>query len=302
MHRRRLAALLAAVFLFACGCGTAPAAPPPADDRPYYEAPPFHDASFHPELAVGTETVRIDISAVAEGYVGVSATSDARLKFQVRCGEDVYNYDLASDGTPSVFPLSSGDGDYRFRVMKNIAESRYAEEYAVDCTVKLADPFQPFLRPSDYVSYSAGSACVRKAEELTQTAHSETEVVEAIYGFICQNIRYDKAKASSVQSGYLPDPDETLATGKGICFDYAALAAAMLRSRGIPTKEVLGYVSPDGLYHAWNMFYTTETGWVTVKFTADGSGWIRMDSTFGAGGTDQKFIGDGNNYADLYYY
>ena len=29
-------------------------------------------------------------------------------------------------------------------------------------------------------------------------------------------MKYDREKAASVKSGYLPDPDETLRTGKGI--------------------------------------------------------------------------------------
>ena len=39
------------------------------------------------------------------------------------------------------------------------------------------------------------------------------------------NISYDEEKARTVESGYLPDVDETLESGKGICFDYAALNA-----------------------------------------------------------------------------
>ena len=91
-------------------------------------------------------------------------------------------------------------------------------------------------------------------------------------------------------------------TGKGICFDYASLAASMLRSQGIPTKIIFGYVAPDNLYHAWNMFYTKETGWVSVEFKVNEKEWTRMDLTFSANGSDQKFIGDGSNYADVYQY
>ena len=76
----------------------------------------------------------------------------------------------------------------------------------------------------------------------------------------------------------------------------------MLRSQGIPTKLVFGYVSPDDLYHAWNMFYTKETGWVTVGFEAPKNQWTRLDLTFSAGGAGGEFIGDGSNYTDMFYY
>jgi transglutaminase/protease-like cytokinesis protein 3 len=91
-------------------------------------------------------------------------------------------------------------------------------------------------------------------------------------------------------------------TGKGICFDYASLAASMLRSQGIPTKIIFGYVAPDNLYHAWNMFYTEESGWVTVSFEVSEDTWARIDLTFSAGGASDQFIGDGSHYTDVYSY
>ena len=207
----------------------------------------FLDAEFHSQLAQGNDRVKIDLSAVEEGYVAVSARSDSRLKFQVKKGEETYNYDLSSDGTPAIFPLQHGDGDYRFRVMENVVDKKYAEIYSVTCSVTLRDEFQPFLRPSTYVPYGADSQCVIKASEFAAGAEDPLAIVHEVFRFICRTVKYDKAKAKNVQSGYLPDPDETMRTGKGICFDYAALAAAMLRSQGIPTKMIFGYVSPDDL-------------------------------------------------------
>ena len=264
--------------------------------------PVFLDASFHEELAENEGRVRLDLSALEQGYVAVSATSDKRLKFQVIKDEDTYTYDLASDGTPSVFPLQSGNGSYRFRVMENVVDKKYSELCARICEVRLLDEFQPFLRPSSYVNYRSDSECVKKAEELIKGASDDASVVKAVYNCVCESVKYDREKAASVKSGYLPDPDETLRTGKGICFDYAALAASMLRSQGIPTKMVFGYVAPKDLYHAWNMFYTEETGWVTVTFSVNPKDWTRIDLTFSANGADSNFIGDGSNYSDVYYY
>ena len=282
--------------------GKGEASPTPVPPEKAYQAPPFARAVYHEDLAQGSDGVKLDLSALNEGYVAVSARSDHRLKFQVRMGEATYNYNLASDGTPSVFPLQCGSGSYTFRVMENIVDSKYAEAYAATCSVTLDDEFQPFLRPSDYVNYDENSECVKKARELAAAAEDDVGVIAQVYTYVCKTVRYDKQLAATVKSGYLPDPDETMRTGMGICFDYAALAASMLRSQGIPTKMVFGYVSPDGLYHAWNMFYTEKTGWVTVSFEARGEEWTRLDLTFSANGADAKFIGDGGNYSDLYYY
>ena len=262
----------------------------------------FQDAVFQGELAGSASRVKLDLSGLEQGFVGVSAVSDKRLKFQVVKGEETYNYNLESDGTPSIFPLQCGDGSYRFRVMENIVDKKYSELYSETCEVRLQDEFQPFLRPSDYVDYQSGSACVKKAAEFAGKAENEVELIKSVYEYVCKNVKYDRKKAAEVKSGYLPVPDETMKTGRGVCFDYAALAAAMLRSQGIPTKMIFGYVAPQDLYHAWNMFYTEETGWITVKFEISAEDWNRLDLTFSANGADAAFIGDGTNYADVYCY
>ena len=273
-----------------------------AENAGSYTAPPMAAAAFHPDLAEGKAGALIDLSAAAEGYVAVSATSDKRLKFQVRKDDWTYNYDLASDGTPSIFPLQCGNGHYTFRIMENVTEKKYVQIGGAERDVTLIDEFQPFLRPSDYVDYSPDSACVKKAAELASGCSTRLEVVGAVYNYVIRNVRYDTRKAKNVTSGYLPYPDETMSTGRGICFDYASLTAAMLRSQGVPTKVIFGYVSPDDLYHAWNMFYTEESGWVTVSFEVSKNSWTRLDLTFTANGANDKFVGDGSNYADVYSY
>ena len=112
------------------------------------------------------------------------------------------------------------------------------------------------------------------------------------------------AKAASVKSGYLPDLDQVMAEKKGICFDYAALMTAMLRSRGIPCKLVVGYAGTA--YHAWISVWTAEHGWVDGVIYFDGSSWHRMDPTFASSSNQSdeilKYIGDGSNYTAKYLY
>ena len=299
----RLCSLCLALLLCFSGSPVRSAIPPETDRlSPVLLSGPFLDATFHEDAAQGNDKVKIDLSGCSQGYVAVSATSDKRMKFQVIHGEVTYTYDIRSDGTPSVFPLQTGDGEYYFRAMENVEGKKYAQALLLGKQVVMDDPFQPFLRPSDYSRYSEDSLCVREAASLTRNAKDQLEVVGAIYSYINNFIRYDKEKAASVKSGYLPDPDETIMSRKGICFDYAALAAAMLRSQGIPCKLVFGYVAPNQLYHAWNMFYTEQTGWVTVSFKANSKDWTRLDLTFTANGQNDAFIGDGGNYTDLYFY
>lgn len=279
------------------------------DDFEPYRAPEFAGSAFHAELAQGKGDVLVDLSAVSQGYVAVSAKADSRLKVQVvkqDADKTTYTYNLAQDGTPSVFPIQSGNGSYTVMVAQNTTDTKYAVIYNTDIEVKLEDEFQPFLRPSDYVDYNKDSECVKEAAELAKKAEDVIGVVGQVYSYICGNVVYDRDFAKEIQEKkitvYLPDVDKVLSSGKGICFDYAALTAAMLRSQGIPAKMIFGNVSPDDLYHAWNMFYTEQTGWVTVDFQVEADSWNRLDLTFSANGADGSFIGDGSNYTDIYVY
>jgi transglutaminase/protease-like cytokinesis protein 3 len=72
----------------------------------------------------------------------------------------------------------------------------------------------------------------------------------------------------------------------------------MLRSQGIPTRLVLGYVGD--VYHAWISVHTPDTGWINNIIQFDGKDWRLMDPTFAATGNQgnevMQFIGTGANH------
>jgi transglutaminase-like putative cysteine protease len=133
------------------------------------------------------------------------------------------------------------------------------------------------------------------------------EQISAIYNFVIENITYDTELAKTVKNPYLPDIDKTLKTKKGICFDYAALMTAMLRSQGIPCKLVIGFAGD--VYHAWINAWSEETGWVNNIIVFDGKNWQLMDPTFASSANRNnnsadilRFIGDGKNYKAKFIY
>lgn len=311
-----LAALLACLLaLAACGGsgssggsgdsggGTGSADGDGSTSGPDYAVPAALTLSaFHSDFAQTGNGCAIDTSAVNEGYVGAAATSDSRLKFQVSKGEMSYNYDLPGDNTPIVVPVNMGDGPYSFRVMQNTSGNNYVELFSVVENVTLASEQAPFLVPNMFSNYNESSAVVAKARELAAGCTNQGEVVRNIYQWVVDNITYDHDKAAQLASatGYVPDPDATLASGTGICFDYASLGAAMLRSLGIPCKVITGYVSPDDVYHAWNMVYI-DGEWVSAEISIKPNEWTRVDLTFAASGAAGT-IGDGTSYTDRYTY
>ena len=271
-----------------------------------YDIPEYKEAVFSVDAAEGNEETAIDVSHISEGYFGVWSESDARLKLQVKKDELTFTYDLVY-GKIDFFPLQDGDGEYFIRVMKNIEDTKYFELFSVTVDVHLNDEFTPFLYAGQYADYTEASECVKLARSMAEKAADVHDLIAQVYDYVSGNVVYDYDKADDITEkkilAYIPAPDDTLKTGKGICFDYASLAASMLRSQGVPTKIIFGYVSlEEPVYHAWNMFYTEDEGWVTVEFKTDPKKWNRMDLTFIANGSDDSFIGDGTNYADVYQY
>ncbi|MDO4573180.1 MAG: transglutaminase-like domain-containing protein, partial [Clostridia bacterium] len=143
----------------------------------------------------------------------------------------------------------------------------YAQIFAREIEVQLEDENGPFLYPNQYVDFDGTSEAVEKAAELAAGLADEAAIAKRLYRFVADHTDYDYEKAETVQKGYLPDPDETLASGKGICFDYSALLATMLRAQGIPAQMVIGVVMPEGISHAWNRALL-------------GGEWVFMDATF----------------------
>ena len=247
----------------------------------------------------------IDHSNASDGYVMVQYTADTtkRLKAQVKGPSTTYTYNL-NPKEWTVFPLSDGNGDYQVSVFENVVADRYAVVVSTSMSVALKDEFAPFIRPNQYVDYEKAPNTIAKAKELTQAVADPLKKVEAVYDYVIRTVVYDNEKAAAVSSGYLPVLDTVLAEKKGICFDYAALMAGMLRSQGVPCKLVVGYAGT--IYHAWISVWTGEHGWIDGVIYFDGSSWHRMDPTFAASNQNNaailEYIGNGANYTTKYLY
>lgn len=251
----------------------------------------------------GNEYVTVDTGNAKDGYIIVSYLGNSsKVKFRVTGSNLVtYTYDLNNED--ACLPLSSGSGEYAVECFENIEGDMYATVFSDNVSFENVDEFGPFLYPNQYVDFDNSSQIVDQSSQLAADCTCDLEVVSNVFNFVADTVKYDYDEAENVQSGYLPDVDEVLTTGKGICFDYAALMTAMLRSQGIPTRMEIGYA--NDAYHAWISTYITDVGWVNGVIEFDGRNWTLMDPTFAAnsGSSDLKdFIGDGENYTVKYIY
>lgn len=255
----------------------------------------------------------IDASNLGEGYVIVKYTGgkDVRIKVQViKEGGATYTYNLNNQGYTEVFPLTEGNGKYTIKVLENVSGTSYALAHSVTVTLSLRNDYLPYLYANQYVNFNSSSNVVSKAAEIVNSAGATTDLakVQAIFDFVTKNFSYDYNLASSVQSGYLPSVDKVLESKKGICFDYAAVMASMLRSQNIPCKLVVGYAqtTPQPTYHAWINVYIAGTGWVDQVIYFDGTNWTLMDPTFVSTGNHSdsimKYVTTSSNYSQKYAY
>lgn len=295
--------ILSGILLSGCGgSGSSEAdhSGPKRDSTPQVLTPAADGA-----VVYQNDVAAVDASNTSQGYVMVNYNGSCeKVKLQITGpDQNCYTYLITEHGNYTAFPLTADNGSYSIQVMENIGGDSYVLSLEQTVDVQIENEFLPFLYPNQYVDFKADSNAVKKGSELAKDTWTDLEVVQNIYNFVIKNISYDEEKAQNVSYGYLPNVDDTLTSGTGICFDYAALMTAMLRSQNIPTKLEVGYSGDT--YHAWISTYVDDKGWVDNIIEFDGDSWQIMDPTLGANNDSKsvkKYVGDGSHYVVKYTY
>lgn len=278
------------------GCGNSPSSD---EEPPVYSPARVLTPEAPGKKTLGNSPLILDISNQDQGYLTAESDSDdSRMNIQLTAPSGVvYSYFLEPD-EQTVLPFSEGSGEYLITCYQQVDGNQYAALYTETLTIKLQNEFLPFLYPNQYVDFSSKSEACKLAASLVKEDMTDIDILKTFYTYVTSHISYDYDKADFVEAGYLPDVDDTLSTGTGICFDYAALTTAMLRSQDIPCKLQIGY-SGD-VKHAWIDVYIRGSGWVTKAVSFDGDTWKLMDPTFDANSDGdeaiQEYIGDESNY------
>lgn len=213
-------------------------------------------------------TATIDASNVSKGIVVIklSGTEGKTIKAQVEKGEEKYLYTLIKNSVN--LPLQMGTGSYKISVLENVAGDKYKPLVSETVNAAAIDENALFTASVPIVEYSVSTQAIPAYKALAAGKSKVAEIVSAVYSDVVTNYNYDTAKAASVQAGYVPVIDNVYAAKKGICYDYAAILGGALRSMGIPTKLMMGYVPEISEYHAWNEIMI-DGKWVAVDTTYD---------------------------------
>ena len=218
----------------------------------------------------GSNGVTIDYSNTSDGYIMVKAdVTDKKLKTIITHENERYTYTTFPGNEWNVYPLQMGSGEYEVKVYENIEGDKYGVLNSLELEVIQSNQNKVYLYPHQYIWYTNDKNAIKLSFDICEGITSHAEKVTKIYDYITWYLSYDDEKAKNVENGYIPDVDSVLQSRKGICFDYSALFASMLRAQNIPVRLVMGYVEPNNLYHAWNQVYI------------EGK-WVFMDPTFGS--------------------
>ena len=301
-------------LLSACGGGGS--TPNQGSDTPVVGTIDVIETLSHVPVATGenvhvSDAVEIDYSNASQGYVMLNyiGNHDAKIKLQLK-GPDgrTYTYNLAIGEGYQVFPLTGGSGTYVVNVLHQASGDKYSTADSTEITAEIKDEFTTYLYPNQFVDYSEETLAVGKSRDMASQSTSSMNYIENVYYEVMNIIEYDEGLAElalqGTISGYIPDLDNVVSSGKGICFDYAALMVAMLRAQDIPSQLVIGYAGE--VYHAWVNVYTEESGWIDGAIQFNGNEWSLLDPTFSDNTNDSKqtneYMGDGTNYLEKYIY
>lgn len=242
----------------------------------------------HQKTLKAQGTAVIDYSHASQGYIGAKLFEDnKKVKIRVEKDGKQYHHDLINKNEWTTFPLQMGNGTYELVILKNIEGNKYARVAQKQIQVTLENEFLPFLYPNQVVDYDKDSQVVDLSFSLTKENHNDLERLKTLYEYVIDCLDYDNSKAKNVSNVYvLPDLDKAIEEGKGICFDYASLLAALCRVQGFPARVITGETEIE--YHAWVEVYLEGKGWINPKYEFQEKSWTMVDPTFDDSGSDYE--------------
>lgn len=251
----------------------------------------FASSSFQPMVFGESKQASIELNSKA-GTVSISYDGEIGVKHMIYITKDEnkISYPFFANGSPEVFPLQFGNGDYSVSIMKNTSGTKYMFLKTEKLKLNLEDSKIVYLASIQNVKWKRSDEPIKYAAKTTKGIKEAKVALEIFHKYIVSNIEYDYEKIPKLKSDYVPSISTTFLDNKGICYDYSALLASFMRSRGFPARLVKGYCNHVDGYHAWNEIYV------------DGK-WIVIDSTVDAGSGSLEFkIKSNQNYKKVFDY
>ncbi|HHI02359.1 MAG TPA: transglutaminase domain-containing protein [candidate division Zixibacteria bacterium] len=170
----------------------------------------------------------------------------------------ISSYDIASIPDSDWLTIKSFSPDSAEITVKRITYNQVDQEIPID-----DKEFNIYMMPEPLIQ-SDNQAITELADKIIGDESNALKAAQLINDWVFKNIKKE----------FSPDISnalQTLNTGRGDCGEHAALAVALLRASGIPSRIAAGIAYwPDGegfAFHAWTEVYIGL--------------WIQMDPTWG---------------------
>lgn len=253
--------------------------------------------------------VRIDTTTASEGYIILENLDERAYNLGVYISTNVIN-DLGDNscyawisntqGKCSIkIPLTYGVTEYNIAVVTSMTYDPTGTECSskkaeLAFTPKSVSETGPFLFSAGEVIYDENMMFIKKAKEIASTCSNDFEKVEKIQAWLTSYMSY-KQEEHTPRVVYQCDLEKIYNRKTGVCYDYAVILAAMLRSQGIPCKLDFGYY--DGVGHVWTEVYINSDGvHAADNVYLEGKKWSRVEATLSGANGAKEFINESDKY------
>ena len=257
--------------------------------------------------------VKVDTTTSNKGYFILDYIDPVAKDIEIQVESDVINgygkngcwYIYKDFGKEKryLIPLTYGNATYTISVISemDIIGGSCLFTKKAEFTIKVDDANEKgaFLISTGEVIFNSDMQFIKKANEIALECKNEFEKVSKIKEWLLDYLYYGSTDYTQILH-YRVDLDRIYERGTGVCFDFAVILAAMLRSQNIPCKVVVGQYRNSTEMHAWNEVYVTEKGSYTDDFVyLEGNTWCRLDPTYALSHRGEELIEyvlDDNNY------
>jgi len=207
---------------------------------------------------------KVDYSLTNKGLIKIEISEDTNEEFYVSIlstsdkaaddGDAGYSdYQIKKYHQNGVYALTRGPGEYELIVWtkgEKTGEKRhmYASVYRNVFTADFHKN-EPYKYSNAYSIFDENSAIAARAHALVADMDDDKKKAKVIIDFVYDNIKYDETLPSD-EILYMK-ADDILESGTGLCYHFTSLAASMLKSVGIPARDVYGYYQNDNNIHSW---------------------------------------------------
>ncbi|MFA6064814.1 MAG: transglutaminase-like domain-containing protein [archaeon] len=167
------------------------------------------------------------------------------------------------------------NGDFTYVLSADINTTALAtkiQDYSLTNTT--SDEIKQFLNSTEKVE--SDSTEIKTLEKNKLLTNSFLDSLNTTILWVNDYVEY--AQGSDFQYYYLQQKSaiDTLLNKKGVCDEFANLAAAILRAKGIPTRMAIGitYDGSEWGNHAWIEEYHSSAGWIPSDPTFREAGFV----------------------------